>query len=127
METLAFNSADGDYFGLTQDILKAPKTIEAEQRWYRRAWNVVKQTSSVLYSVVYNILFLEETEFSETILPPGTNAIGGLVNRRKQIALPKQQKGSFYEPTGRINNEGKSGIFPCLEGKHWRCKASLGL
>lgn len=118
METIAFNSKDGDFFGISPDLTKDSTTNDDTQpSWYRRVGNVVKRTASALYSVVYNFLFTKEPEYTETILPPGTNAIGGLVNKRKQITTPKEQKDNHYEPTGRLNDEGKNGLFPCLEGK----------
>lgn len=118
METLAFNSKDGDFFGLSQDSNKASKTGKDKRpSWYRRVWNAFKRASSALYSIAYNILLPKDPEYTETILPPGTNAIGGLVNRRKHISTPEQREENFYEPTGRVNDEGKSGLFPCLEGE----------
>jgi hypothetical protein len=117
METVAFNSAEGDFFGLTQER-RGDSKIErtANASWYGRLWNVVKKASSTIYSIMYKTLFTERVE-DEPILPPGTNAIGGLVNKQKRISAPKQSGKSFYEPTGRLGNEGKKGLFPCLEGK----------
>jgi hypothetical protein len=117
METVAFNSAEGDFFGLSQGVKDSKTEHDTQQSWYRRIWNVVKRTSSTLYSVVYKALFSDPIEAAETILPPGTNGMGGLVNRRKRIVSSKQREESIYHPTQRMNNEGKAGIFPCLEGR----------
>jgi hypothetical protein len=120
METIAFNSKEGDFFGLSPDHVKESQGKQDTQRsWYRRAWNLVKRTSSALYSAAYSVLFTVEPKYGDTVLPPGTKAISGLVNKRKGAATPKQQDDSFYEPTGRINGEGKNGLFPCLEGEHY--------
>ena len=117
METLAFNSADGDFFGSYQDLGTEFKVDEnVQQSWYRYLWNSLKRTASTMYSTVYNVIYPDKPKFTETILPPGTNAIGGLVHKKKkQRPSQKQQKVNFFEPTGRINNEGKCGLFTCLE------------
>ena len=118
METIAFNSKDGDFFGVSLDDTRDSKGSEGMQpSWYRRVFNVVKRVASAVYNVVSNAIFTEEPEYTETTLPPGTNAIGGLVNKRKPITTPKIEKRDYYEPTGRLNEEGKSGLFPCLEGE----------
>ena len=118
METLAFNSADGDFFGLTQDMKELKVDENAQQSWHRYFWNVFKRASSKMYSTIYNALFPEKPEFAETIMPPGTNAIGGLVHKEKQSTYRKKRKVNFFEPTGRVNDDGRNGLFPCLEGKH---------
>lgn len=48
-------------------------------------------------------------------LPSGTNAMYGFAHRRKIRKLTRPQEEKMYDPTGRINDEGKKGIFPCLE------------
>lgn len=133
METLAFNSKDGDYFGLSRDLSKDSKIYkDTDCSWYRRVWDVVIRTSSGLYSAVHDIVFAKEEE-RDTILPAGTNAIGGLVYNRKQIMTPKRKRDKFYEPTDRIiydrlqQGQRKNGIFPCLEGEHSQPKTVIFL
>jgi hypothetical protein len=48
-------------------------------------------------------------------LPSGTNAMYGFALRHQIRKLIRPQDEKMYDPTGRISDEGKKGIFPCLE------------
>ena len=118
METVAFNSFDGDFFGLSEE---APGDNASGASWYTRTWNMLKTAPYAIYSVIQKTLFTQYDDLAvpsnteAPLLPPGTNAMFGFANRhkRKRFKLPTQDK--YYEPTGRADNEGKKGLFPCLE------------
>ncbi|KAL7534882.1 hypothetical protein ACHAXR_006139, partial [Thalassiosira sp. AJA248-18] len=121
METVAFNSKDGDFFGLEQENNTPSKESVS---WYSRIWMMFK---SVPYSVVSATrkafssdaidFFQPAKDALETeIIPAGTNAMYGFTNRHKVRRLSRPQEDKAYDPTGRINDDdGKKGIFPCLE------------
>lgn len=121
METVAFNSKDGDFFGLSEDAKKDANSSEnaAAAKWYKRMWNLFQRAPYALYSIVSKALFTSEETAIEspaehTILPPGSSAMYGFANRRKYKRKMELEE-RYYEPTGRVHNEGKTGLFPCLE------------
>ncbi|KAL7455521.1 hypothetical protein ACHAWC_007061 [Mediolabrus comicus] len=119
METIAFNAAEGDFFGLNDDSDENSKSANKARRvkWYRRVWSVVKSVPFAMYSAVRRTLFTSESDVvDETELPPpGTNAMYGFVNKNKKKKTKRSQERKSYSPTGRIDDEGKQGIYPCLE------------
>ena len=119
METIAFNAAEGDFFGLNDDSDEDSKAANKARRvkWYRRVWNVVKSAPFAMYSAVRRTLFTSESDVvDETeLLPLGTNAMYGFVNKNKKKKTKRSQEKKIYSPTGRIDDEGKQGIYPCLE------------
>ncbi len=120
METLAFNSADGDFFGLSEEDTKVSTKGEG-LAWYTRCWNLFKRTPYALYSVVRSMLFSNPdippvpSASDPPLLPPGTTAMFGLANRQRKDRAGHRSANKFYEPTGRADGNGKNGLFPCLE------------
>jgi hypothetical protein len=116
METIAFNSAEGDFFGFNDDSGKDSKSkSKARVRWYRRLWNAVKNVPVVMFSAVRKSLFASDVVYESPLPPPGTNAMYGFVNRNKKKKTKRSQEEQFFTPTGRMDDEGKNGIYPCLE------------
>jgi len=130
METIAFNSKDGDYFGsaLKNSFrLKSPRKQNAS--WYSRLWNIVKDVPSTIFAAARKAsrrLFLtkksskgftppRKDRMEQEMIPPGTQAMAGFAKRHSIRKQGRPQEGKVYNPTGRINDEGKSGIFACLE------------
>ncbi|KAL3806175.1 hypothetical protein ACHAXA_000691 [Cyclostephanos tholiformis] len=121
METVAFNSKDGDFFGLVQED-DASATNSRSGSWYRMIWMMFKFVPYTLFSSTRKAFATEE--FSQPMkdvveaaaLPEGTNAMYGFTKRRKIRNLVRPQEEKKYDPTGRVDDGGgKVGIYPCLE------------
>lgn len=121
METVAFNSMDGDFFGSVQENNAESNTSEKrEVSWYKKLWAFVK---FVPYSILSAFFTDEGTEFAypekdheeAEALAPGTQMMYGFSDRHRIRKLRRPQEDKVYDPTGRINDEGKKGIFACLE------------
>jgi len=125
METIAFNSCDGDFFGTAPDDEEEP-TSKERVSWYRRVWSLFSFVPYSLFSAARRSLSRSAQEvkplMKDTIeaeaLPPGSSAMYGFSNRRKirKLQRPTIDKKN-YDPTGRLSDEGggKDGIFTCLE------------
>jgi len=68
-----------------------------------------------LFSAVRKSLFASDVVYESPLPPPGTNAMYGFVNRNKKKRTKRKQEEKIVKPTGRMDDEGKSGIYPCLE------------
>ena len=115
METIAFNSVEGDFFGFNESSRDSEFSSKGKVRWYKRLWNVVKTVPLVMFSAVRKSLFTSD-EVDESPLPPGTNAMYGFTGQnsnKKKMKRVHEEK--IIKPTGRMDDEGKSGIYPCLE------------
>jgi len=122
METVAFNSKDGDFFG---EEHYAESTTNGEKvSWYKRIWKIVKLVPLSLFSAARRAFSTNDvTDFSQTMkdtveaesLPAGTSAMYGFSNRHDIQKLSRPQEAKVYEPTGYMNDDGKRGLFPCLE------------
>ena len=117
METIAFNAAEGDFFGFNDDSDKDSESkSKSRVRWYRKLWNVVKTVPLVVFSVVRKSLFASDVVYESPLPPPGTQAMNGFANRNKLKKKKKRtQEKKIISPTGRMDDEGKSGVYPCLE------------
>lgn len=116
METIAFNAEEGDFFGFNDDSDKGSESNgKGRVSWYRRLWNVVKTMPLVMFSAVRKSLFASDVVYESPLPPPGTNAMYGFVNRNKKKRTKRKQEEKIVKPTGRMDDEGKSGIYPCLE------------
>lgn len=117
METIAFNGAEGDFFGFNDGSgVGAESSSKGSVRWYRRLWNIVKTVPYFMFSTVRNSFFAPDVVYDESPLPPpGTNAMYGFANRHKKKKAKRKQEDKVIKPTGRMDDEGKSGIYPCLE------------
>jgi len=125
METVAFNSMEGDFFGTAPDDEEEP-TSKERVSWYRRVWSLFSFVPYSLFSAARRSLSRSAQEvkplMKDTIeaeaLPPGSSAMYGFSNRRKirKLQRPSIDKKN-YDPTGRLSDEGggKDGIFTCLE------------
>jgi len=119
METIAFNSAEGDFFGLSEDDTKFSNK-EDGIAWYKRVWNLFKRTPYALYSAVRSTLFSNPdippvpSPSDPPLLPPGSNVMYGFTYKQKNKERNSSEN-KFYEPTGRADGNGKNGLFPCLE------------
>lgn len=121
METVAFNSKDGDFFGIIEDDTKLTIS-ENSGSWYGKIWAIVKFVPYTLLSGARRLLFADKVlsqpikdEVEAAALPSGTSAMYGFANRRRIRQLSRPQAENKYDPTGRVNDEGKNGLFPCLE------------
>ena len=126
METVAFNSEDGDFFGSFHHDGEPTLNDEAV-KWYGRIWSLFKFVPYTLFSAARKALQRRSgNQFSPLMkdaveteaLPPGSTAMYGLdkrynIRKLQQVQSSPQKKS--YDPTGRIEGEGKEGIFPCLE------------
>ena len=54
-------------------------------------------------------------EIEALSLPPSTQGMYGFARRHKIRSIERPEKARNYEATGRINDDGKKGLFPCLE------------
>ena len=106
---VAFNSKDGDFFGSVQEDNAESTTNDDNGRWYS------------LYSAARKAFLTEEFSrpmkdvVEAAVLPPGTHAMYGFAKRHRTRNLSRPHEEKQYDPTGRINEGGKVGIFPCLE------------
>lgn len=122
METVAFNSKDGDFFGIIEDDAKLTISEYSGGIWYSKIWAIVKSFSYTLISSARRLLFADKVlsqpmkdEVEAIALPSGTSAMYGFANRQRIQQLRRPQAENKYDPTGRVNSEGKNGLFPCLE------------
>lgn len=128
METVAFNSKDGDFFGSNFQENSADATLDTErQSWYKRLWILFKFVPYSIFKTVgkaffdtgkeRNVLFEKslKDKLEAEFLPPGSKAMMGFASRHKIRELRRPQEEKVYEPTGPINGEGKDGIYSCLE------------
>jgi len=125
METIAFNSKDGDFFGSTIQENRADSASGGQRlSWYRRIWMMFKYVPYSIFSTVRKRLFIDiGKEFSppmkDTVeteaYPPGTKAMTGFASRQRIRKLSRPQEEKVYDPTGPLNDGGKNGIFSCLE------------
>lgn len=85
---------------------------------------MVKSVTYSIFSTVRKSLFLDSgKEFSPPMkdaleaeaIPPGTKAMMGFAIRHEIRKSRRPDEEKVYEPTGRIDGEGKDGIFSCLE------------
>ncbi|KAL9184591.1 hypothetical protein ACHAXT_012561 [Thalassiosira profunda] len=121
LETVSFNSKDGDFFGSVQE--NDSSTSEERVSWYRRVWGLFKFAPYTIYSAVRRALSSNANGFSPPVkdtieaemIPAGTSAMYGFANRRAIRKTRRPEEDRSYEPTGRTNDEGKKGLFPCLE------------
>jgi len=80
METIAFNSEDGDFFGFNDDSDKGSESkSKANVRWYRRIWNAVKSVPFVMFSAVRKSLFASDVVYESPLPPPGKTLTRGEV------------------------------------------------
>ena len=121
METVAFNSKDGDFFGIIEDDTKLTLSEDGGS-WYWKIWAIVKFVPYTLLSSARRLLFTDKVlsqpmkdEVETAALPSGTSAMYGFTNRQRIRQLRRPQAENKYDPTGRVNDEGKCGLFPCLE------------
>ena len=125
METVAFNSKEGDFFGSAHDDEDESTPNDEQISWSRRIWNLFSFVPYKLFSVARKALLTgTASEFSppmkDTIeneaLPPGSSAMHGFANRQKIRKMKRPiEDDKSYGPTGHISDEGKQGLFPCLE------------
>ncbi|KAL7543957.1 hypothetical protein ACHAWF_007496 [Thalassiosira exigua] len=125
METVAFNSAEGDFFGFMQEDSDGSSSSKNNQvSWYRRMWTLFQFVPYTIFSAVRKALFAgtdndtiyQPKDHIETeALPAGTSAMYGFSDRHRVRKLSRPQEDKPYDATGRVNDEGKKGIFPCLE------------
>jgi len=98
METIAFNSKDGDYFG---SVLQENNASSKEMvSWYRQLWMMVKSVPYSIFSAARKALFTDAAkEFSQPVkdtleaemIPPGTQMMAGFANRHKIRKLRRPQ------------------------------------
>ena len=121
MKTVAFNSKDGDFFGIIHEDDSKQTTNKGSGSWYSKIWTIVKYVPYTLVSAARKVFFTKEfsrrmkDEAEAAALPSGTSAMYGFTKRQQIRQLSRPQEEKTYDPTGRINDEGKYGLFPCLE------------
>ena len=122
LETVAFNSKDGDFFGIEQEN-DTPSSSESD-KWYWRIWAIFKFVPYSVVTAARKRLFPDASKLTQPLkdslesemLPAGTSAMHGFADRVRirNLKRPSEDDKS-YGPTGRINDDGKAGIFSCLE------------
>ena len=123
METVAFNSKDGDFFGTVQHSTAESKPSDENVSWYVRIWMLFKHVPYSVILAARNLFAYEKGEFAHPVkdtieanaLPAGTSAMYGFSDRYRIRKIRRPEENKVYDPTGRIDDEGKKGIFPCLE------------
>lgn len=123
---VAFNSRDGDFFGsFHEDEVDLPRQGERSgASWYGRMWSMLVLVPYTVFTAAFKICFARNKQelhqpmkdaIETKVLPSGTSAMYGFALRRRIRKLNRPQEETMYDPTGRINDEGKKGLFPCLE------------
>lgn len=128
METISFNSRDGDYFGSdVQGRSHDSKSSNVEKvSLFRKLWNVVKYVPLSIFSGLSRrakSLFAGDDgdlpvkdAYEAKMVPPGSTAFETFARRHKiRRNRPNEEKEKMYAPTGRINDGGKAGVYACLE------------
>lgn len=125
-KSVAFNSKDGDFFGYIHkdDDDTTNKGKRTAVTWYSRIWMMFMLVPYTVFSATFKTFSSRQTfELQQPLkdnvealaLPLGTNAMYGFAHRHEIRARSRPREDKLYDPTGRINDEGKKGVFPCLE------------
>lgn len=110
---------------MDEDIVEEGPT-KSPPRWYQRIWSLFSFVPFSLFNAARNALASRsktqpqfepppKDEIEALALPPSTQGMYGFSRRHKIRSLARPEKARNYEATGRINDDGKKGLFPCLE------------